>query len=244
VPPEGPLAGSTPPASYGQAYEQAPGQPYGAPGQGYGQAPGQGYEQAPGQQYGQAPGQGYEQAPGPGYAQPPGQEYGQAPGQGYAQPPGPGYAQPPGPDYGQAPGQGYPQAPGLGYEQAPGQGYGQAPGYGGPQAYSPYGQPGYGQPPYAPPPYVGYGVQARTNGLAIASLVCSLGGLATCISAPVGIVLGHLAKRQIRETGEQGDGLATAGLWVGYILTALGLLFIAAYVIVAIIAVSASQSGS
>jgi hypothetical protein len=87
-------------------------------------------------------------------------------------------------------------------------------------------------------------VQTQTNGLAIASLVCSLGGLATCISAPVGIVLGHIAKRQIRETGEQGDGLATAGLWVGYILTGLGLLFIAGYVVLAIVALSASQSGS
>ena len=77
---------------------------------------------------------------------------------------------------------------------------------------------------------MGYGPpQPVTNGLAIASLICSLGGLLTCISAPVGIVLGHMAKRQIRQTGEQGEGLAVAGLWVGYILTGLGLLGIIAW---------------
>jgi hypothetical protein len=96
---------------------------------------------------------------------------------------------------------------------------------GGPQAY--YGAPGYG--------YVG--PQMRTNPLAIASLACSLGGLITCISAPVGIVLGHIAKRQIRETGEQGDGLATAGLLVGYIFTALAVLVLAAWLAIVIFAV-------
>jgi hypothetical protein len=114
------------------------------------------------------------------------------------------------------------------------------PGYGEPQAYSPYGPAGYPQPPYPPPYGGGYG--GRTNGLAVASLVCSLAGLATCISAPVGVVLGHIARRQIRETGEQGDGLATAGLWVGYIVSALGLLFIAGYAALAIFSIN--QSGS
>lgn len=126
-----------------------------------------------------------------------------------------------------------PQQPyGQNYEQSP---YGQdpyaVPGSGAPQ-YPSSGAPQYppaGQQysPYGQPQYAAYGPQTRTNGLAIASLVCSLAGLATCISAPVGIVLGHIAKRQIRETGEQGEGLATAGLWVGYILTVLGaLLFV------------------
>jgi hypothetical protein len=126
-----------------------------------------------------------------------------------------------------------PQQPyGQNYEQSP---YGQdpyaAPGSGAPQ-YPSSGAPQYPPAdqqysPYGQPQYAAYGPQTRTNGLAIASLVCSLAGLATCISAPVGIVLGHIAKRQIRETGEQGEGLANAGLWVGYILTVLGaLLFV------------------
>jgi hypothetical protein len=119
---------------------------------------------------------------------------------------------------------------------------GQPGAYGAPQyATGDYGSPQpYGPSPYGPPGYGPYGPPARTNGLAIASLVCSLGGLITCISAPVGVVLGHLAKRRIRETGEQGEGLATAGLWVGYIVSVLGILAIVFYVVVIVWAVNHS----
>jgi hypothetical protein len=65
----------------------------------------------------------------------------------------------------------------------------------------------------------------------------------TCISAPVGIVLGHIARRQIRESGEEGAGLATAGLIVGYVFTGLGLLVVAFYVVLAII-FATGQTGS
>jgi hypothetical protein len=59
--------------------------------------------------------------------------------------------------------------------------------------------------------------------MAIVSLVLSLAGLAIWISAPVGAVLGHVAKRQIRDRGEQGDGLAMAGIIIGWIITGLGI---------------------
>jgi hypothetical protein len=73
---------------------------------------------------------------------------------------------------------------------------------------------GYGGQPYP--------VQARkTNGLAVASLVCSLAGFLIGISAPVGAILGHMALRQIRQTGEDGAGLAKAGIIVGWIITGL-----------------------
>jgi hypothetical protein len=88
--------------------------------------------------------------------------------------------------------------------------------------------------------YAGYGYAAHrpTNGLAIASLVCSLAGLATCISAPVGAILGHVARRQIRERGEAGDGMALAGIVVGWILTGLGIAVIALYAILIIVAIN------
>jgi Domain of unknown function (DUF4190) len=149
-----------------------------------------------------------------------------------------------------------PQQPyGQSYEQTP---YGQdpyaAPGSGVPQ-YPASGAPPYpstGQPyeqqyaptPYGQPQYAAYGPQSRTNGLAIASLVCSLAGLVTCISAPVGVVLGHVAKRQIRQTGEQGEGLANAGLWVGYILTVLGVLLLIGWLGIIIFAVSSGATST
>ena len=58
---------------------------------------------------------------------------------------------------------------------------------------------------------------ARTNGLAIASLACALaqfvfGPLATIPA----IVFGHVALYQIKRSGEQGAGLAVAGLILGW----------------------------
>jgi uncharacterized protein DUF4190 len=64
--------------------------------------------------------------------------------------------------------------------------------------------PGY--PPAAP---------RATNTMAIVALVLAL------VFAPAGVVCGHIARRQIRSSGEEGAGLATAALVVGYILTGL-----------------------
>jgi len=66
--------------------------------------------------------------------------------------------------------------------------------------------PGYAYPPYAYPP-------RPTNAMAIASLVCAF------LFAPLGIVFGHLSLSQIRRSGEDGRGLAIAGLVIGYVVT-------------------------
>lgn len=135
--------------------------------------------------------------------------YGQQGYDPYGQPPGDPYGQPPaGTPYGQPPGDPY------GQQQPP---YGQ-PAY--PPQPQPYGQQGYGQPAYGqqayPPPYPGYGPPARpTNTLAILALVLAF------VFAPAGLVLGFIARRQIKETGESGDGLALAGLIIGAIFTAM-----------------------
>lgn len=107
----------------------------------------------------------------------------------------------------------------------------------GAQPGAPYG--GYGYPGYGPP-MVGPG--QPTNGLAIAALVCSLAGLVTCISAPVGAVLGHVARRQIRERGEGGDGMALAAIIVGWILTVLFVLGCGAYAALFVWAVNQDPS--
>ena len=62
--------------------------------------------------------------------------------------------------------------------------------------------------------------QPTTNRMAIASLVCGLGQLVfPPFTGVAAIVLGHRARRRIRETGEQGDGMALTGLILGYIGT-------------------------
>ena len=79
-----------------------------------------------------------------------------------------------------------------------------------------------------------------TNGLAIASLAC---GVAQFAFGPLptipAIVLGHMARHQIKRTGEQGAGMALAGLLLGWAAVVLGVL-----AIVAGIAVFAATSRS
>lgn len=121
-----------------------------------------------------------------------------------------------------------------------GQPYGQQPPYGAPSSGQPYGQqqfgqPGYGQP-YAQQPYGQ--MPAPTNTMAILSLVFAF------VFAPAGIVLGHVAKKQIRNTGESGDGLATAGLWLSYIITSVYLLICAFYIVVVIFAIGSSGTST
>jgi hypothetical protein len=79
----------------------------------------------------------------------------------------------------------------------------------------------YGQAQYAPTggyaqPYPAYATNRGTNTMAILSLVLAL------VFAPAGVICGHIAKRQIAQTGEEGSGLATAGLIIGYIQIGLG----------------------
>jgi Domain of unknown function (DUF4190) len=47
----------------------------------------------------------------------------------------------------------------------------------------------------------------------------------------VAVVTGHVARHQIRRTGEAGSSLALAGLIIGYVAIGLTLAFIAAYVL-------------
>jgi hypothetical protein len=71
-------------------------------------------------------------------------------------------------------------------------------------------------------------MQARTNGLAIASLACGVAQFAFGPLATIpAIMLGHMARSQIRRTGEQGAGLALAGLVLGWGAVILGIVLIA-----------------
>ena len=79
----------------------------------------------------------------------------------------------------------------------------------------PYGQ--YPPPqPYQQPPQYGYGPPCPTNGMAIASLVLGILWIYG-LGAILALVFGYMAKKQIRERGEGGCGLATAGIVLGWI---------------------------
>ncbi|MEU9505215.1 DUF4190 domain-containing protein [Micromonospora sp. NPDC048170] len=128
----------------------------------------------------------------------------------------------------------------------------------GPDPYAP-ADPYAGGDPYAgmqqaaqpmaagyPPPYPNYGYAPapKTNGLAIAALVLALVGLGSCITAPIGAILGHVAQKQIRQTGEGGEGMAKAGIIVGWIVTGLYLLLVLFYVAIIVFAISQADTSS
>jgi Domain of unknown function (DUF4190)/Domain of unknown function (DUF1707) len=92
--------------------------------------------------------------------------------------------------------------------------------------------------PVMPPARVLAPVNSTTNGLAVASFVCGLLQMFMGITTIPAIVLGHMARKQIRQNGQQGDGLAVAGLVLGWLGVALFALF------AVVVAVAAAKSGA
>jgi len=110
------------------------------------------------------------------------------------------------------------------------------------------GPPMYQQPVYSTPMYTTPMVMAparKTNGMATASLVVSLVSLVVCGGAVgiIGAILGHVAKKQIRETGEDGDGMALAGIIVGWVTFGLSLIWMG-FVLLAILAAASAGTSS
>lgn len=135
----------------------------------------------------------------------------------------------PGPDTSFLPGH-----PGAGSAASPSTGPGVPFTPAGPPSYGPL-PAGSGAPPpgYAPPMAPSYGYPAggpayefappvQSNGLAIASLICSLVGLGI-----LGIIFGFIARGQIKRSAgqQQGDGLALAGIIIGFVeIVAIGVI--------------------
>ncbi|WP_181373595.1 DUF4190 domain-containing protein [Microbacterium sp. HMWF026] len=106
---------------------------------------------------------------------------------------------------------------------------------------SAYGQ---GDAAYASGGY-GYAMPARTNTLAIVSLIASIVGVFVLpvIGQIVGIVTGHMSLSQIKARAEKGRGLAVAGLIVGYVTLALGVLLLVFFIILIQAAIGETSSG-
>ena len=87
------------------------------------------------------------------------------------------------------------------------------------------------RPPASPAPPA----PPKNNALAIASLVCGVAQLMLWPLATIpAVVLGHVARRQIRRTGEQGAGLALAGLILGWIGVGFAVLAVIGIVLAAV----------
>jgi hypothetical protein len=98
-------------------------------------------------------------------------------------------------------------------------------------------------PPYTP-------VYRRESSLAVASLIC---GITTWFFIPflgaiAAVITGHLAKKEIRESNGMltGDGMAVAGLILGYIqlgLILLGIVGLAVFLIALASGVTSTITG-
>jgi uncharacterized membrane protein len=66
-------------------------------------------------------------------------------------------------------------------------------------------------------PVAAYQQPTTTNSMAIASLVLGVAEFFTVgLTAIPAVICGHIARRQMRQTPERGEGLATGGLVLGY----------------------------
>lgn len=84
------------------------------------------------------------------------------------------------------------------------------------------------KPPSPPPPPVARMTTVQTSGMAIASLVMGIAGwtLFPLLGSILAIVFGYAARREIRQRPDQltGDGMAVAGLVLGWLMVGLSVL--------------------
>jgi hypothetical protein len=105
-----------------------------------------------------------------------------------------------------------------------------------PPGYPSAGYPAAGYSSAGYPSAAGYPLQPRrTNGLAVASLVCACAGIIPFLfglPCVLGIIFGFVARSQIRNArgAQEGNGMALAGIIVGFGVIAL---FILAVVLIA-----------
>ena len=94
----------------------------------------------------------------------------------------------------------------------------------------------YPMPMYQPP--------VTTNSLARASLVLGVAEFFTMgLTAIPAIICGHMAKREMRQTGQRGDGLATSGLVLGYMAVIFWGILIVLSIVGAVISATGTPGG-
>ncbi|MGH9096108.1 MAG: DUF4190 domain-containing protein [Acidimicrobiales bacterium] len=102
-------------------------------------------------------------------------------------------------------------------------------------------------PSYGPPPAGGYAYPAtgtgdygytgvpKNNGLAIAAMVCSFFFWVWGLGAVLGILFGFIARSQIKKSNgtQRGEGMALAGIIIGFAGIVIGIILIIVVVVVA-----------
>jgi Domain of unknown function (DUF1707)/Domain of unknown function (DUF4190) len=93
-------------------------------------------------------------------------------------------------------------------------------------------------------PMAVYQPPVTTNSLARASLVLGVAEFFTMgLTAIPAIICGHMAKREMRQTGQRGDGLATSGLVLGYMAVIFWGILIVLSIVGAVISATGTAPG-
>jgi len=87
---------------------------------------------------------------------------------------------------------------------------------------------------------VAYQPPTSTNSLARASMILGVAEFFSMgLTAIPAVICGHIAKREMRLSGQRGDGLATAGLVLGY----MAIIFWAVIIVLAVLGAAISIAG-
>lgn len=101
--------------------------------------------------------------------------------------------------------------------------------------------PAGAMPAVWPVPTPVYQPALSTNSLARASLILGVAEFFSMgLTAIPAVICGHLAKSEMRQTGQRGDGMATAGLVLGY----MAIIFWGIVVVLAILGAAISVAGA
>ena len=97
-------------------------------------------------------------------------------------------------------------------------------------------------------PVLHYEPVKKDSSLAIVSLVTGILGwtILPFIASIVAVITGHLAKKEIRESGGllEGDGMALAGLILGYVMIGLAILGIILAIVLVLVFVPSIRSST
>jgi Domain of unknown function (DUF4190) len=102
--------------------------------------------------------------------------------------------------------------------------------------------------PYTAPPTYAPQASRSYNPWAIVSVSFAASTVlgSWCVGGLIAVITGHVARHQIKTSGEAGGNLALIGLIVGYVAIGLFLLFIAFYIgfVVFVLVLTATHPGS
>ena len=104
-------------------------------------------------------------------------------------------------------------------------------------------------PPEPPGPSVrAAGATVPTNGMAITSMILGIAGLTVvpAVGSVLALILGYIAKRDIRQRPDEttGEGLATAGIVMGWIGIVLAVLAVCGFIAIFGFCAAASSSAT